>query len=195
MDENNKKGLKENITMIEDPEELLDEQLNKIQSKEKVIVKSNIPSVVITIDENGATTKEVPEVPKQKTKKEVKKPKLRRSIGSISLDKKIKEDREEAVEKKRKVKKQQKKEKTRKAKKEEQELDEETELSFNTSFILDAPSVLFDEETKKSILPEEKPKVPKRISSCPTECPFTDDFAKELMDDYNKKFGEMEKEN
>jgi len=198
MDENNKKGLKETIQMIDDPEELLDEQLNKIQNKEKVIVKSNIPSVVITIDDNNATTKELPEIPKQKAKKEVKKPKLRRSIGSISLDKKIKEDREEANEKKsRKSKKHQKKEKSRKTKKEEQELDEETELSFNTSFILDAPSLLFDEEDEKSkkILLDEKPKVPKRISSCASECPFTDDFAKELMEDYNKKFGEMEKEN
>jgi hypothetical protein len=195
MDENNKKGLKENITMIEDPEELLDEQLNKIQNKEKVIVKSNLPSVVINIDDNSVTTKELPEVPKQKVKKEVKKPKLRRSIGSINLDKKIKEDRKEN-EKKSKAKKHQKKEKARKTKKEEQELDEETELSFNTSFILDAPSMLFDEEeTSKKIILDEKPVVPKRISSCPTECPFTDDFAKELMDDYNKKFGEMEKDN
>jgi len=196
MDENNKKGLKENITMIEDPEELLDEQLNKIQSKEKVIVKSNIPSVVITIDDNTATTKELPEVPKQKAKKEakkeVKKPKLRRSIGSINLDKKIKEDRKENE---KKAKKHQKKEKKVKAKKEEQELDEDTELSFNTSFILDAPSMLFEEENSKKIALDEKPKVPKRISSCATECPFTDDFAKELMDDYNKKFGEMEKDN
>ncbi|ORX52238.1 hypothetical protein BCR36DRAFT_582738 [Piromyces finnis] len=193
MDENNKKGLKENITMIEDPEELLDEQLNKIQSKEKVIVKSSLPSVVITIDEDNVTTKEVPEVPKQK----VKKPKLRRSIGSISLDKKIKEDREGAAEKKksRKSKRHQKKEIPRKIK-EEEELDEETEISINTSFMLEDPSSLFDEEEKtKKVLLEEKPKVPKRISSYVTECPFTDDFAKELMEDYNKKFGEMEKEN
>jgi len=195
MDENNKKGLKETIPMIEDPEELLDEQLNKIQKKEKVIVKSNLPTVVINIDENNATTKELPEVPKPKV--EVKKPKLRRSIGSISLDKKVKEDREAIEKKNRKSKKHQKKEKVQKAKKEEEELDEETELSLNTSFILDAPSLLFDEEQEKSmkILLDDKPVVPKRISSCVTDCPFTDDFAKELMEDYNKKFGEMEKEN
>jgi len=193
MDENNKKGLKETIPMIEDPEELLDEQLTKIQKKEKVIVKSNLPSVVINIDENNATTKEIPEAPKPKV--QVKKPKLRRSIGSISLDKKVKEDREAIEKKNRKSKKHQKKE--NKVKKEEEELDEETELSLNTSFMLDSPSLLFDEEQEKSmkILLDDKPKVPKRISSCVTDTPFTDDFAKELMEDYNKKFGEMDKEN
>jgi len=215
MDENNKKGLKDNIQITEDPEVLLDEQLREIQNKEKVIVKPN-SSIVITIDDDSVDAKDISEAPKPKPNKTVKKPKLRRSVSSLTLDKKVKEDRvkkdkkgEASVEKKSrksKSKKHQKKSRKNKEKKVgEETLDEETELSFNTSFILDAPSLLFDEEIelekakKKNLLNVEKPKVPKRISSCvnenlpseKTDCPFTDDFAKELMEDYNKKFGEM----
>ncbi|ORX38760.1 hypothetical protein BCR32DRAFT_298750 [Anaeromyces robustus] len=236
MDENNKKGLKDSIQMTEDPEQLLDEQLREIENKEKVIVNkaANTPSVVITIDENNATTEVTEESPKPKQKKATKKPKLRRSISVISLDKKAKEDKEESAntEKKRskkekKDKKQKKSRKTKsliieKVKEEPKELDEDVELSLNTSFILDAPSLLFNDEeiveAKKnnSLLNTEKPNLPKRISSCtpetkevlPTvqeseeilpvltelenedsECQFSQEFAKELMEDYNKKFG------
>ncbi|KAG4083919.1 hypothetical protein H8356DRAFT_1318520 [Neocallimastix lanati (nom. inval.)] len=225
MDENNKKGLKENLQITEDPEQLLDEQLREIESKEKVIVKSNLPSVVITIDENNATT-EVIEAQKSKQKKTIKKPKLRRSMSHISLDKKINEDREENSKKERKTKSLYIE--NSKTVEEGNQLDENTELYLNTSFILDANSKLFGDKEietekvskKKSlILNTEKPKVPKRVSSClpesndilpslieeeekdkeelneNSECQFSQEFAKELMEDYNKKFDEMEKEN
>jgi len=207
MDENNKKGLKENVQMTQDPEKLLDEQLREIENKEKVIVKSNVPSVVINIDNEGVSAKEAKETPKPKSKK-VKKPKLRRSMGSLSLDKKVKEGRE-ITEKK--SKKHQKKEKNRKTKsmfverkKEDVELDEELERSINNSFLLEVPPLLFDQEVEKeknkTVLSNEKPAVPKRISSYITvdeksDCPFTEEFTKEIMEDYNKKFVEMEKEN
>lgn len=231
MDENNKKGLKENIQITEDPEELLDEQLREIENKEKVIVKTNIPSVVITIDDKSATT-EVTEKPK----KPVKKPKLRRSMSHISLDKKVKEDLDKKIKEdfSEKNRKKSHKKKSRKSKLvevekkiEDNELDEETELSLNTSFIFEAPSLVLNETeletdkitSKKNILLNaEKPKVPKRISSCLPEnndilpalaeeeeeekeeksnenSEISQDFAKELMEDYNKKFGEIEKEN
>lgn len=231
MDENNKKGLKEkNLQMTEDPEELLDEQLREIQNKEKVIVKPNTPAVVINIDENGVTTKEPTEAPKKS--KKVKKPKLRRSMGSMTLDKKAKEGKEEASDKKSKKHKKDKVRKTKsmfvESKKDDEVLDEELERSLNTSFILDVPPNLFEEmenEKNKKLLNVEKPKVPKRISSCVSietnidkaifekakaekakvekvnnekemsDCPFTDEFTKEIMEDYNKKFVEMEKEN
>jgi len=234
MDENNKKGLKEkNLQMTEDPEELLDEQLREIQNKEKVIVKPNT-SVVINIDENGVTTKEPTETPKKS--KKVKKPKLRRSMGSMTLDKKAKEGKDETSEKKSKKHKKDKARKTKSMfvenkKNDEELLDEELERSLNTSFILDVPPNLFEEmenEKNKKLLNAEKPKVPKRISSCVSleanidkatfekakmekakvekakvekannemsDCPFTDEFTKEIMEDYNKKFVEMEKEN
>jgi len=236
MDENNKKGLKENsIQMTEDPEQLLDEQLREIENKEKVLVKPNVTSsapsssVVITIEDDKASS-EVTEgqKQKQKQKRDVKKvPKLRRSMSHISLDKKIKEDRgdEDSSDKKgRKKRKHHKKSRKTKSlciekkivEEKEDELEKEKEFSLNTSFILDAPSLLFDETentdtttekvNKKNLnLSAEKPKVPKRISSClpenndilpalneEDESQFSQEFAKELMDDYNKKFDEMD---
>ncbi|KAG4084030.1 hypothetical protein H8356DRAFT_1089061 [Neocallimastix lanati (nom. inval.)] len=236
MDENNKKGLKENsIQMTEDPEQLLDEQLREIENKGKVLVKPNVTSpstssssVVITIEDDKVST-EVNEgqKQKQKQKRDAKVPKLRRSMSHISLDKKIKEDRgdKDSTDKKSRKKRKHLK-KARKTKSlciekkivEEKEDELDKEASLNTSFILDAPSLLFNENesidttttekvNKKGLnLRAEKPKVPKRISSClpensdvlpvlneKDESQFSQEFAKELMDDYNKKFGEMDK--